>query len=310
MRRAVADITVVIPVYNRADIVERTLNSISQQTMLPARLIIVDNNSTDKSLIAIERWISSNPIPEMAIDLISEQSPGAAAARNSGLRLASTEWTMFFDSDDIMLPGHIERAAKAIKDNRDADLIGWDVLVRYPEKSVVLRFEEKDLEWHSLMHGSMATLRYMARTSLFREAGGWDETLSTWDDIEFGSRILTRKPKVVKSEGKSTVEVTYSMESITGTSYSSRLKESLTALERIRESYPRLSHVNLKESILLGDCRNEGCREAYRLYKALKSRQSRHIDKLICSFGYVCRRLRIRGVARIYRIISSLFPLY
>ena len=74
-------VTIVIPVYNRAHTIARTLRSIDAQTLRPARVILVDNNSSDSSVDAMRAWADGKDY----VTLLSQPRPGACAARNRGL---------------------------------------------------------------------------------------------------------------------------------------------------------------------------------------------------------------------------------
>ena len=80
-------ISIIIPVYNRASLVIRTLDSIAAQTLQPDRIIVVDNNSSDGSYDAVKRWMDAYS-GTARCTLLTERKPGAAAARNKGLREA------------------------------------------------------------------------------------------------------------------------------------------------------------------------------------------------------------------------------
>ncbi|MDE6693286.1 MAG: glycosyltransferase family 2 protein, partial [Muribaculaceae bacterium] len=91
-------LSVIIPVYNRENVVVRTLDSVKAQSYRPIKLILVDNDSADGSLFTLLHWASMNKSDDFVIEVASESTRGAAAARNAGLRLANTPWGMFFDS--------------------------------------------------------------------------------------------------------------------------------------------------------------------------------------------------------------------
>lgn len=207
-------ITVVVPVYNRADIVPATLDSLAKQTSQGRRLVLVDNNSTDGTMKVLQEW-RRRQVPGIEVDILSEPCPGASNARNAGLAVADTEWVMFFDSDDVMSPAHIRRVLEGIAANPDADLIGWDV-IRHTTPLHRARFSAADISWNTVFHGSMSTQRWVARTSLVREAGGWNPSLSLWDDIELGTRMAALGPRAVRLDGEPTVHVYPRKESITG----------------------------------------------------------------------------------------------
>ena len=97
-------ISLVIPVRNRASIVGRTLDSVAAQTRLPDQIVLVDNGSTDGTLEVLRRWANGRS----NVQVVTEPRPGAAEARNCGLRAVTEEYVMFFDSDDTMPPRHVE----------------------------------------------------------------------------------------------------------------------------------------------------------------------------------------------------------
>lgn len=297
-------ISIVIPVYNRAGIVARTLDSVAAQTARPLRVILVDNASTDASRQVLDAWASAHSAPGFEVTVLEERKKGAACARNRGLEAVETPWTMFFDSDDVMLPGHLERVLRAIEEYPDVDIFGWDVRTFSPSGSELsTRFEASELVWHNIMHGSMATLRYCARTECFRRAGGWCESLGTWDDIELGTRLLALNPRVRKLEGERTVEVFVSEESITGPSFAASMEQCVRALGEIEKHYPGpLSHVRMKGVILAADCALDGRRrEGRELLGRLVGEEPRAVNRLAYRLAYLYRRLRLRGAAIIFK---------
>lgn len=217
-----ADITIVIPVHNRAGIVARTLDTVAAQTVRPLRLVIVDNNSTDGTLAAVHRWVALNAVDRsLDVTVVTETIPGAAAARNRGLAEVTTPWTMFFDSDDEMLPAHVERAVRAIeRAGGDVDIVGWDVSQQLADgRRCTGHFITRHMQRANLIHGIMSTQRYCVRTRLVRAVGGWDTRTRLWDDMELGTRLLATSPRVVKVNGEPTAYLNFTETSITGIRY-------------------------------------------------------------------------------------------
>jgi glycosyltransferase involved in cell wall biosynthesis len=93
-------VSVLIPVYNQAAMLRRALRSIAaQEPALPTEVIVIDDASSDAS---------SATARQMGATLIRhERNRGTAAARNSGLRIASEPWIALLDSDDEWLPHHL-----------------------------------------------------------------------------------------------------------------------------------------------------------------------------------------------------------
>lgn len=257
-------ITIVVPVHNRENLVTRTLDSIAAQDCRLS-VVVVDNNSADGSRHVVEKWMEANRSESVDMVLLSETKPGAAAARNRGLKAVTTPWVMFFDSDDTMRPGHIARILKGIADYPDADIVGWDALLhRLDGTTKRLKFICGNPITNHMFHASLATQRYAARTSLVRDVGGWDESTKGWDDYVLGVKLLTRRPKMKKLGGRITVDIYEQAVSITGRSFSEKRGEweaALDCCETILEKNGMRRHlrwVKARRAIIAGHYTSEG----------------------------------------------------
>jgi glycosyltransferase involved in cell wall biosynthesis len=94
--------SVVIPVYNRADVLETALCSVLEQTFQDFDIIVVDDGSSDNPCKAIER------IADPRIKYLRQENKGGAAARNTGIDAATGRFIAFLDSDDVFLPHHLQ----------------------------------------------------------------------------------------------------------------------------------------------------------------------------------------------------------
>jgi glycosyltransferase involved in cell wall biosynthesis len=299
-----AKLTVVIPVYNRPELIARTMKCIVAQTYRPFNVIIVDNNSTDNTLEVVTKLAGEYSTDELNIRVLSEMAPGATAARNKGLSESRTKWTMFFDSDDIMHPTHIERAMQTAHNNPKAELIGWDVEhVNIKGVRRIKPFEPNDIEYNNLFHASLATQRYMARTMLFYLLGGWNTNVPIWNDIEFGARLLAFKPNIVKAEGVPTVTVEAQANSITGTSFGSRLDKYHFALDSIRRTLPGKYKcwVEFKKVIIGATIVREGDKNGKQMYRDAMSNTSDHWHRFLWRIAFAYTRCGGRGIARILK---------
>lgn len=263
-------LTVVIPVYNRAGIVTRTLASVHSQNLDDTAIILVDNNSTDGTYGLLASWCDSMRQAGHDVTLLSESRPGAPAARNRGLEAAESPWVMFFDSDDEMTPGHIEGVADCIREHPAADIIGWEISQQLPSgRRHKGRFATRRPMWNHLMHGTLSTQRYAARTELVREAGAWNPEMRGWNDYELGVRLLVRQPRMVKLPGERVV-THFTCESITGSRYSDdpqKWERSLDAVDAtLRDAGCPSVWTDVRRAILAGRYHREGAAaEARRL---------------------------------------------
>lgn len=110
-------ISVIVPVYNRADVLERCVKSILEQTWTDIEIILSDDGSTDESP-ELCRSLSER---YKCIKVCYNSHRGASAARNAGMAAASGDFLCFLDSDDMIAPEMLERLYKDIC-NTGADI--------------------------------------------------------------------------------------------------------------------------------------------------------------------------------------------
>ncbi len=100
-------VSIIVPVYNAAKYIEKTITMVSEQTYKDWELILVDDASTDGSADLIEEIIASQG---KRIRLIRKSvNEGAAAARNSGIDASAGRYIAFLDADDVWRPEKLER---------------------------------------------------------------------------------------------------------------------------------------------------------------------------------------------------------
>lgn len=215
-----ASITIVIPVYNREHLIERTLDSIAAQDVRPLSLIVVDNNSTDHSLETVRQWADSHARDSnLYIRILSEPRPGAARARQTGLGYVETEWAQFFDSDDVMVPGIL---SDALRHSDDVDIVCWmREQISLTGRHSIKQFRPDDILRCHIYNGMLSTQSYMVRTKFLKNAGGWNPDAPVWNDWELGLRLLLRSPRCAAID-RVGVFVYSQAESITGTSFSAK----------------------------------------------------------------------------------------
>lgn len=96
-------ISVVIPLYNKAQYIEKTINSVLNQTYDHFEIVIVDDGSTDESVNVIKKTFDSDKIR-----LSQKENGGPSSARNRGVLESKGDWIVFLDADDILLPNALE----------------------------------------------------------------------------------------------------------------------------------------------------------------------------------------------------------
>lgn len=106
--------SVVIPLYNRESLIDKTIESVlKQDTDRLFEVIVVDDGSKDKSADVVKS------IEDNRITYVYQQNAGANVARNRGIDLAKGKYIALLDSDDVFLPDHLSTSARLLDENPD-----------------------------------------------------------------------------------------------------------------------------------------------------------------------------------------------
>jgi GalNAc5-diNAcBac-PP-undecaprenol beta-1,3-glucosyltransferase len=104
--------SIIIPTYNRADILGETIQSVLDQQFTDFEIIIIDDGSTDKTHFVVTEYMDRHPDQ---INYVFQDNSERAAARNRGIKSASGNFVVLLDSDDKMLPNHLNLLSHHIK---------------------------------------------------------------------------------------------------------------------------------------------------------------------------------------------------
>ncbi len=109
-------VSVVIPVYNRAEMVKQAVDSVLSQTYRHIEIIIVDDGSTDETVIVAEQLEKEH---HEVIRIVYQDNAGPGSAREAGRQLARGEFIQYLDSDDLLLPRKFELQVAALREHPD-----------------------------------------------------------------------------------------------------------------------------------------------------------------------------------------------
>ena len=108
------NVSVVIPTYNRANLIARSIRSVLEQTVEPLEVIVVDDGSKDDTKKVIEE------MNEPKVKYIYQENGGAASARNRGVQECKGDWIAFHDSDDVWHADKLEKQLKYLKETLES----------------------------------------------------------------------------------------------------------------------------------------------------------------------------------------------
>lgn len=189
-------VSVIIPVRNRSGVIVRCLQSVAAQTYERVRLIVVDNGSTDDTRWRVADWMSANAGRFVETCLLDEPRPSANAARNCGLRAVTDGYVAFFDSDDEMSPDFLTQMLDTLRKDAAAQWVLARTRMIFPDGSTQVRHGvPHPSAAHHLLSAQVSTQSFVAEANLLRSVGGWDETLTCWQDYELGFRLLRAAPR-------------------------------------------------------------------------------------------------------------------
>jgi glycosyltransferase involved in cell wall biosynthesis len=109
-------LSVIIPTYNRATLLPRTIESVLQQTYSDYEIVVVDDGSRDRTEERLAELLKEKPAVEERIRYFFQRNQGKSVALNRGLLEARGEWIAFLDSDDLWLPTKIEEQFRALEE--------------------------------------------------------------------------------------------------------------------------------------------------------------------------------------------------
>ena len=132
-----AKISVIVPIYNTERYLQETLDCITSQTLKDIEIILINDGSTDNCLNICKKQAEK----DSRIKIFSQDNSGVAVARNRGLELASGDYIIFLDSDDIFAPNLLhELYNQALKTSADITICR--------EKRFSENEKLKEIEWY------------------------------------------------------------------------------------------------------------------------------------------------------------------
>jgi glycosyltransferase involved in cell wall biosynthesis len=190
-------VSVVIPTFDRRDLVLRALASVYAQTRLPDEVIVVDDGSTDGTAARV-----AEEYPDVVY--IRQENRGVSVARNRGLNVATSEWVAFLDSDDEWRPEKLQRQLEALGREPDLSICHTDEIWIRDGRRVNPRLRHAKPEGSCfrscLPLCAISPSSALIRRSLLLEVGGFDESLPACEDYDLWLRLCARHPVLLVDE--------------------------------------------------------------------------------------------------------------
>lgn len=189
---AVAQVSVIIPTYNRAQKVARAVTSVLCQRYTDYELIVVDDGSSDETAGTLSLF------PPRLTRLVHERNRGVSAARNTGIMASRAPLIAFLDSDDYWLPDKLSVQTAFFEAHPEA--MACQTQEIWIRKGVRVNPAKKHLKPSgsifvpSLKLCLVSPSAVMVRRSLLDEVGLFDEALPVCEDYDLWLRVSCRYP--------------------------------------------------------------------------------------------------------------------
>ena len=186
--------SVIISVYNKADFIKKTIQSVLDQTVIDYEIILINDASTDNSDTVI-RSLDHSKIHYHSFD----KNQGAAAARNKGIEIASGTYLAFLDGDDLWVSTYLLEIEALINNFPDHSVYATAVAIQehdgYRDSKYTFQNPEKKEQLSlnyfesSLKNTILTSSSTVVRKNVFAKTGRYDTTIKSGQDTDLWIRI-------------------------------------------------------------------------------------------------------------------------
>jgi len=189
----VSRVAIIIPTYNRADLIGETIESVLAQTYEDIEIIVVDDGSTDNTREVVESF------GDRVRYLWQPASGGPASPRNLGAQSTTAEYLTFVDSDDLLLPYKTESQMRYLEVHPECDLVFGDcAYMGFDGREIPGSTTFTDKQWNGdpslsqlLRRNVITVVAPLVRRSAFEHAGGFSASVHH-EDYDLWLRIAAR----------------------------------------------------------------------------------------------------------------------
>lgn len=125
-------ISIIIPAYNYAEKVERAIQSVLAQLTDKHELIVINDGSTDTTEVVLNNLLFAT---DHRFQVLHKKNKGLAATRNRGIKAAASDWFIFLDADDEMMPGALKEIEQHLEENPASRMIIGGYISVWPDNT-------------------------------------------------------------------------------------------------------------------------------------------------------------------------------
>lgn len=178
--------TVIIPLYNKTQFIERAIHSVLQQSIKPSEIIVVDDGSIDTGPEKVKKLFGNK------VNLYHQENKGVSAARNIGISKAKSPYIAFLDADDYWHEEYLELVSKGIRNFPHAGIWGTsktsDIVELVKPKGEFYLIEDYFMKY--IDHAPLLTSCVVMDSSFFKCQPGFNENLTRGEDLDVWFRAI------------------------------------------------------------------------------------------------------------------------
>jgi glycosyltransferase involved in cell wall biosynthesis len=176
-----SSVSIIIPCHNQGHFLSEAIESAIDQDYGLKEIIVVNDGSSDDTREVVQRFL---PV----IKYIEQENSGVSGARNAAIKLSSSDYVAFLDSDDILLPGSVARRVAYLDNHPDVAMVCSDVIIF--NDSLILGSRSKlwdkpktpeNFRWETVDYNATISSA-MVRRSCFDNVGFFEESIKTSED--------------------------------------------------------------------------------------------------------------------------------
>lgn len=189
-------VSIIVPVYNVEKYIEKCLNSLVNQTLKDIEIIIVNDGSTDNSKSIIDKYFSKY---NNLIKIVEEKNQGLSGARNNGLKVATSNYVMFVDSDDYVESNMVAEMYNEIL-NQKADVVICGInVVDQNEKLISQTFPNKYEKYDfitQMIFGNLSACNKIIKRNILNDNSLLFRNNVWYEDIDFSFKLFLKAKKM------------------------------------------------------------------------------------------------------------------
>jgi glycosyltransferase involved in cell wall biosynthesis len=195
-------VSIIIPHFNRADLLKETIESVINQSYHKWELIIVDDGSTVQEFATIMQYLLWDS--RITIQQRQSANKGPSACRNEGGASAKYNYLLFLDSDDLLKPFCLEQRMAFMQQNSQAGMAVFLIENFKVTPGDTMTYFNKDLPFNKLIGAFLQnrnpwqTMAPIWKKEFFNQLGGFDETLLFMEDPDLHLRALIANRAIIK----------------------------------------------------------------------------------------------------------------